>query len=231
MNDEPIVVSGMGGSGTRLVCQIVREAGVFMGADLNYADDSLPLAHFTGTYLSGKKVRGDESLKEAISKHCAGMPEGAQWGWKEPHAYLMLWYFNLIYPTRMRFVHVLRDGRDMAYAPITGLPVFWTGDMPGEGATPREVMTLWMMTNMQAANFGEHVLWNYHQVRFEDLCSNPEPHIKALYKFLELQGDVGAACELVKPPGSIGRWQGAAGEELEEVLQIGRTALERFGYL
>jgi hypothetical protein len=36
----PVVVGGVGGSGTRLVAEILREVGVYIGADLNNANDN-----------------------------------------------------------------------------------------------------------------------------------------------------------------------------------------------
>lgn len=40
-SSEPIVVGGVGGSGTRVIAQILREAGFFIGNDLNEAKDNL----------------------------------------------------------------------------------------------------------------------------------------------------------------------------------------------
>ena len=37
----PVVIGGVGGSGTGLVADILREVGVYMGADLNHASDNL----------------------------------------------------------------------------------------------------------------------------------------------------------------------------------------------
>ena len=37
----PVVVGGLGGSGTGLVAEILQEVGVYMGADLNHASDNL----------------------------------------------------------------------------------------------------------------------------------------------------------------------------------------------
>jgi hypothetical protein len=37
----PVVIGGLGGSGTRLVAELLQEVGVYMGADVNYASDNL----------------------------------------------------------------------------------------------------------------------------------------------------------------------------------------------
>ncbi len=41
INDSPIVIGGMGGSGTRVIANILIESGVFLGNDLNRAMDNL----------------------------------------------------------------------------------------------------------------------------------------------------------------------------------------------
>ena len=39
--NAPVVVGGVGGSGTRLIAECLKEAGYFMGADINDAKDNL----------------------------------------------------------------------------------------------------------------------------------------------------------------------------------------------
>jgi len=41
INNSPIAIGGMGGSGTRIIAKILIEAGVFLGNDLNNAFDNL----------------------------------------------------------------------------------------------------------------------------------------------------------------------------------------------
>src|SRR3954471_11566351 len=50
MRDDPVVIGGTGGSGTRVVARMLRTAGVFMGGRLNSADDALDLAEFDWTW-------------------------------------------------------------------------------------------------------------------------------------------------------------------------------------
>ena len=79
---------------------------------------------------------------------------------------------------KMSFVHVLRDGRDMAvsdnrnqlrkhYAALFGEP---SSELDHQAA-----LRLWSATNVMVARWGERVLGErYLQVRFEDLCQRPE---------------------------------------------------------
>ncbi|WP_144213672.1 sulfotransferase [Shewanella donghaensis] len=44
--NQPLIIGGLGGSGTRVICKIAQELGYFMGSDLNASEDNL-----TFTYL------------------------------------------------------------------------------------------------------------------------------------------------------------------------------------
>lgn len=62
----PLVVGGNGGSGTRLVAEILIQAGMFMGHDLNHAGDNLLF-----TYLFKRPDRYARHLNEAVSRYSA----------------------------------------------------------------------------------------------------------------------------------------------------------------
>ncbi len=56
---SPLVIGGNGGSGTRLVAEILIQAGLFMGYDLNRSSDNLLF-----TYLFKRPIRHAPYLKE-----------------------------------------------------------------------------------------------------------------------------------------------------------------------
>ena len=61
-------------------------------------------------------LRGPPDLDAAVARHLA--PLGGRprpWGWKHPHSLLLLPLLVDAWP-RLRFVHVVRDGRDMAFS-------------------------------------------------------------------------------------------------------------------
>ena len=37
----PIAIGGVGGSGTRVIASILKEVGIYIGGDLNHANDNL----------------------------------------------------------------------------------------------------------------------------------------------------------------------------------------------
>ncbi len=103
---QPIVLIGRGGSGTRLISQIVRDAGVFMGNNVNATGDSVewvPTIYellvdklSSGTDLSDVfNVQSVEKLQDcgrAILKRAElnGIDASASWGWKLPETMLLL---------------------------------------------------------------------------------------------------------------------------------------------
>src|SRR5436309_3513058 len=125
---QPVIIGATGGSGTRVVARIVRHSGFFMGTNLNNAEDALEFLAFhdrwINVYLSEKEMPLTVVQKElmveefhvCIRKHRAFIPDESQkWGWKAPRSIYFLPFFHAQYP-QMKFIHVVRDGRDMAYS-------------------------------------------------------------------------------------------------------------------
>ena len=65
-SDSPVAVGGVGGSGTRLIAQILRHVGFYMGDDLNEASDNVWFTLlFKRTDLWGVSQAGD-SFEQAV---------------------------------------------------------------------------------------------------------------------------------------------------------------------
>jgi len=226
----PIVIGGVGGSGTRLVYELLSHAGVFLGNNLNHARDSLPMAAFDEACLRGEA--DFRLLEECLTRHGVNTIRRDyyyNWGWKHTRSLLTMPILLGIIG-QLRFIHVIRDGRDIAYAPHIGFPVFWNGNLPCDLAPdPRTVMALWATQTMLADSYGQLFMCFYYRLRYEDLCHKPLETIRDLYERLDLDTDPATALPLVRPSPTMGRWHGQP--DLEAITSIGREALERFGYL
>jgi len=229
---SPIVVGGTGGSGTRLICHALQHAGVFMGDDVNYALDAMPWVDVDNNYF---ECYDDlpSIIDKAMERHGAGEQRGHKnWGWKHTKSYLSLPMLHQYFP-EMSFVHVLRDGRDLAYAPHISLAVFWTGSINTDKPHPEAIMSLWAVTNMLTEAYARQFVERYVQVRFEDMYSRPAETAKKLYKELGLKVDRETVESLPltmhAPPPGIGRWKGKEG--LDRVTAVGELTLRRYGYL
>lgn len=245
---EPRVIGATGGSGTRVVGRIVRAGGMYIGTNLNDYQDALDLAGYSDRWINGfigsglagltesERAEMIDDLAGALEAHRRDVPPDATaWGWKEPRSIYLISLFNAAMPG-FRFLHFMRDGRDMAFSENQQqLKKHGDAVLSGRrrwGRTPVRSIALWSLVNTQAADFGEqHMGERYRRVRFEDLCSDPVETVRGIYDFFGLQGDVETAAAEVRPPDTLGRWQKARKRTVADLHEVAAPALARFGYL
>ena len=237
----PKVIGATGGSGTRVVAGIALRCGLRMGENLNRSNDNRNLARYITRWANRYLLKPeDQSLRDEMRNDLAVVlaehviPDRGPWGWKEPRSIILLPFFAQALPG-MTFLHVVRDGRDMAFSRNQNQPrrhgeaVLGPDAKPG---SPAGSIALWTELNLAAARFGEAELGErYLRIRYEDLCAEPEPVIARVLEFLELQGDAAELAGEVDPPASLGRWRGEDPAVVAELERVGGPALERFGYL
>lgn len=244
----PRVIGATGGSGTRVLARIVRAGGLFIGTRLNDYEDALdfgsysdrwinPFVSANGTLPDAERQEMTSELAAIVDSHCADLPEDALgWGWKEPRSIYLLPYLDAVMPT-LRYVHFVRDGRDMAFSENQNQLRKHGGvvldDDQRRLTKPLQSIALWTAVNMRAADYGEHVLQDrYLRVRFEDLCADPGATVRSVFEFFELEGDAeGMAVDAVRPPSTLGRWRDEKTDTVQGLQQIASPALARFGYL
>lgn len=244
---EPCVIGATGGSGTRVVARIVRAAGLYIGNELNNYEDALPFAEFSDRWIneylasSGSPAPDTratmvEQLRALVADHLAHRPEDAVgWGWKEPRSIYLLRFLNEEMP-ELRFLHFVRDGRDMAFsenqqqlkkhgAAVLDADLRWR-------RRPLRSVALWARVNGGAADYGERELGDrYLRVRFEDLCAQPGPTARRILDFFGLDGDAEAIGNAeVRPPKTLARWKTKGSRTVRTLERFGEPALSRFGY-
>jgi len=242
----PNVIGATGGSGTRVIASIVRSAGMFIGTDLNAYEDAVEFGGFSdrwiNTYVEAGQAPAPEvtdsmaaELRQLVANHCSTMPaDASSWGWKEPRSIYLLPFFDDEFQG-FRFLHVVRDGRDMAFSD-NQQQLMKHGPVVLEGRVSRRKpirsIALWNRVNLMAAEFGERALGaRYLLVRFEDLCADPAVTVGRIYDFFGLDGDVSAAAAEVRAPKGLGRWRERRKGLVEALERQGEPALRRFGYL
>lgn len=242
----PCVIGATGGSGTRVIASVVRSAGMFIGTKLNAYEDAVEFGSFSDRWINTYVGAGQSppaevtrsmaaDLGEVVASHCSTMPADARcWGWKEPRSIYLLPFLDQEFPD-LRFLHVVRDGRDMALSTnqqqlmkhgpaVLERRVSWR--------RPLRSIALWNRVNLMAADYGERALGaRYLLVRFEDLCADPVRTIGRIYDFFGLDAEAAAAAGEVKPPGGLGRWRERRKGSVEALERQGQPALGRFGYL
>ena len=270
--NPPVLVVGMGGSGTRVVARILRESGVFLGSNTNgVKEDALEFAEFDYRWAPPFLAAGANGLdpadrdrmrsdhRECVEAHLRDAPPAApRWGWKHcPSGHLLP--FLAEEQPGLQAIHVVRDGRDMAFGDRGGrthtvrlgkavldddpTPILPTGDawtgtaLARDGspeATPARMASFWRKTNGAIADWGAAAGDSrYLRVRLEDLIAAPETRTTEILSFVGMAPDAAMAVELaenVATPPSLGRWREADPDELDEVAEILGDLLHRFGY-
>ena len=257
----PVVVFGTGGSGTRALQLLLDCAGYFMGTNVNRAGDALDIGWFIRRWLDRylarsewveKMWRGGEArrfrhpasmaadFRATIEDHreAIGRPK-RRWGWKVPRTILIFPFVQESFP-EMRAIHLVRDGRDMAYSANQNqarryAPRFF--DESGQDSSaPIQSIGFWARVNLAAARYGEATLGDrYLRLRYEEVCADPARMATRLTDFLDRPTRQEALEEVavaeIRPSSSIGRWRERDALEIAELERAGGEALRAFGYL
>lgn len=175
------------------------------------------------------------AYRAAGAQHRSTKLCGTQWGFKNPRQIFLLPVLNLAFPG-VRFVHVVRDGRDMllSHNKNQALKHFQAlfGDPFDQSLT--QIAQFWARTNLEVLACGMARLGSrYITVRIEDLCGpNRSEHIAKLAHSLGLDGDKAQLqADTFRLPSSHGRGRAVVDQLESPVREEFCSALARFGYV
>jgi Sulfotransferase family len=257
---QPVVIFGTGGSGTRVLQVLTDHSGYYLGTNLNRAGDALDIGHFMRRWLDrylgrtdwiGSELRGSEEREYGyplamaedfaltLEQHRDALDDPqAMWGWKAPRTILILPFVHELFGG-MRAIHLVRDGRDMAYSRNQQqmrrhAPQLLEAEHDEAGEPVRSI-AFWARVNLAAARYGERELGsNYLRIRYEDICSDPSSAVVELLDFIDSPASRESmqrvAAEKIHPSSSIGRWREHDQAELDALHDIAGAALRKFGY-
>ena len=219
----PVVIGGIGGSGTRVVAQLLQCCDLNMGTDLNESLDDLsftalfkrqalwPLAQHLPdlqealeVYLSCRGCPPEEAVDPAhhsaralnlINKLAAETtwtdsgtleerghklatmdPPPLAWGWKEPNSHIFLPYLLQALPN-MKYVHVVRNGLEMAFSSNLNQLKLWGPSLLGRPVaeeSPESAFAYWCAVNKRVLSLAASSTGRILILRFEELQQNPE---------------------------------------------------------
>jgi hypothetical protein len=244
----PVVVGGVGGSGTRVVAEMLEALGIFMGDDLNDAHDNLTLSRVFGSIRDRLQALGPagaaadpaaaafvaatlEDFAGAMHRgYCAQHDRRAGWGWKVPGNHFILAHLAATFPG-LSYVHVIRHGVDMAFSANQNQVRNW-GRHYGvdiDGQPPeRAALAFWIAANRRAVAEARRLGLRFLLLNFDALCHSPAENAAPLLDFLgRPRQELDAVVRLVAPPPSLGR---RAGRDLGFVGPAERDALREFGF-
>lgn len=243
---SPVVIGAMGGSGTRALVPILEMAGYYMGAYTSQrTQDSMATRqmlqrHFSNLLHQSDRPNNDlvDYFSRLIQMHRENIPAPqAKWGWKNPRSMWIIPFLSSLYAD-LKFIHVVRDGRDMALSQNHNL-LHKHGNRLLKDDTceknPVEAqLRLWAMGNCKAREDGKKYLGeNYYLLDYDKLCHQPKTELSHLFNHLdipisdELLNKAGA---FITPSSGLGRWKKSDVSLLHKPDTELSEALALFGY-
>lgn len=242
----PVVIGAHGGSGTRVLPRALRLAGFWMGSWVNpRTEDAMSTRFFLQRYFEqamadepAQRVELERLFRALIRGHRVRMPDpSSAWGWKNPRSMWVIPFLARLYPG-MRFIHLVRDGRDVALSKNLNLlrkhGTWLLGEQSPEADPVRSQLRLWALGNAIAARDGKRLLGNnYLHLSYEALCWAPRETLARMYDHVGQSVSrpmLDRAQQLVVPPNSINAWRNSEHECLHQPNPEIRAVLRRFGY-
>jgi hypothetical protein len=183
LQNDPIIVVGMGGSGTRLIVRVFEECGVFFGAQLaqnNVAELEIlnVIKAFTDEFRYSVPLPNDwESAvfakRSEFLYFCrVGLPKafqeagytGGLWGLKDPRNAFTARVFIDEFPDA-RILHVVRDPIDVAASKIRQKFHYLPSDL-----TMEYWLQVWLQNDHVANSYKSWLGERYFLLRYEDVC-------------------------------------------------------------
>lgn len=135
------------------------------------------------------------------------------WGWKEPNTHLVLDRLLSRMP-KLRYIHVRRNGLDMACSRNQNQPKLWGRFLMGQEisgeCSPRHSLKYWCAAERRVERIVNSAQGrqSVHVVNYDTLCTDTRAEWLKLLGFFEVSASSEFLDELVsiiKPPASIGR--------------------------
>lgn len=182
-------------------------------------------------------------LVELLGQHIAAKKGASRWGMKIMRSLKRLPMYSKVWPSA-QFIHVVRDGRDVAASQVLDHPTWGYRSVP-------EAAQKW--SSLVTAIHGMREEASLYELRYEDLVSTPEEVLRSLTAFLrvdwhdsllrhsEYRHEISRSAirhpskEAVREPintRAIGRYRSdLSAEEISVFHQLAEDAMTTYGYL
>jgi hypothetical protein len=157
---------------------------------------------------------------DSLIRECSGVRNNGAWGWKEPNTHVILARLGATVPG-LRYIHVVRNGLDMAYSWNQNQLQIWGSRFLGHDSievTPRASLQYWVAVHRTVLQTGRKMGSRFLMVSYDQLCADPLRELPPLLNFLGFEASPGRIADLsalIKPPESIGRFKCHPREELD----------------
>ena len=139
---------------------------------------------------------------------------GQSWGWKEPNTVMVLPYLLHALPA-LKYIHVLRDGRDMAFSSNKNQLRLWGGQILGrtiDPDSPQDAFDYWCTVHEGLLGLQERHGSRVLLIKLESLVASPKESLDKLLPFLGTTATAAAnhkatLSSLISRPDSITRYR------------------------
>ena len=177
---SPIVVGGLSGSGTRVPVMYLTALGIEMNQGDSPHWDCGPISKRIWEWV--RSVPDDDTFKRELTECFSEMHTEGVWGWKNPPNILMMKRFWQVMP-QMKFIHIVRDGRDIKNGHMLKWLEKSTGKDPQNENWFLTYLKTWCDVNVMVSMRGEGMGRNYLMLRIEDIVPKSGDVLKRLADF------------------------------------------------
>lgn len=133
------------------------------------------------------------------------------WGWKEPNTHVVIPWLHRSLPG-VKYIHVMRNGLDMAYSGNQTQLRFWGPWLMGDkiDVTPRNSLKYWRLVHERVLTLGKEMGGNFLLLDYDQFCLRPEEGLGRLLAFLQLdiqREEQNQLISNVNTPASLGRYK------------------------
>lgn len=214
--ESPVIVTGRGGSGTRLITPMLETMGVFMGKNMNISGDGMEWVDLTRAMLMENVVLQGGSLSDSwrnkLTQNAEGILSRVQhekhslWGWKLPEMMHLSDQFLDVFPAA-KIIHITRHpvtlsirrthlssrmNNDVGRIILPRAYAFLGLDPQGIGKNPKYINNA-ISWEFQVRSFAESASirnlppHQYLTIRYEDLVFNQALALDQVSHFLALK--------------------------------------------
>jgi hypothetical protein len=176
----------------------------------------------------------DRAIKSIQSRKFIDSKQHLSWGWKEPNTQIFIEPIAHYFP-RLRYIHVMRHGLDMAYSNNRLQLKHWGRhfgvEMPAdEHLIPVAQLEYWIRSSQKTIQTGKKLLGDrFYLLNYDRLCLEPVSEITKLLQFLEVDQAEERAIDLskqVSSSSSMGRYRSQnlsvfTTEQLAQAVDLG----------
>jgi hypothetical protein len=148
---------------------------------------------------------------EALLRHVKTDDRVLPWGWKEPNTHVLIDRF-LDFDRELRYIHVVRNGLDLAFSENQNQLRLWgsifLGRMPM--VTPRESLAYWCAVHRRMRTMMHHYEGRIMQVEFDRFCIEPQSVCREIVAFVGREAPkvvIDKFAATVTVPDSVGQFR------------------------